>query len=122
MISSTNLNRCIDLLAQINATGSPNVRQMSLEIGYVLKHELDVVTSFEQAQEVSQRNPIAYLSPDTLMRDNIQLFQENQKLLKDNMELKEMLETKVGQLSAKMDNVNRNISTLAVLARGGGDI
>ena len=104
MISSRSLNRCIDLLAQINATGSPNVRQMALEIGYVLKQELDVVTSVEQAQSVNQRNPMANLSPDTLLRDNIQLFQENQKLL------------------AKMDNVNRNISTLAVLARGGGDI
>jgi len=49
MISSRSLNRCIDLLAQINATGSPNVRQMALEIGYVLKQELDVVTSVEQA-------------------------------------------------------------------------
>lgn len=122
MISSRSLNRCIDLLAQINAIGSPNVRQMALEIGYVLKQELDVVTSVEQAQSVNQRNPVANLSPDTLLRDNIQLFQENQKLLKDNMALKEMLETKVGQLSAKMDNVNRNISTLAALTRGGGDI
>lgn len=118
MISSRSLNRCIDLLAQINATGSPNVRQMALEIGYVLKQELDVVTSVEQAQAVNQRNPMANLSPDTLLRDNIQLFQENQKLLKDNMELKEMLETKVGQLSAKMDNVNRNISTLNAVAHG----
>ena len=122
MISSRSLNRCIDLLAQINATGDIRTRQMALEIGYVLKQELDVVTSVEQAQSVNQRNPMANLSPDTLLRDNIQLFQENQKLLKDNMVLKEMLETKVGQLSAKMDNVNRNISTLAVLTRGGGDI
>ena len=122
MISSRSLNRCIDLLAQINATGDIRTRQMALEIGYVLKQELDVVTSVEQAQAVNQANAMARLAPDTLLRDNIQLFQENQKLLKDNMVLKDMLEKKVDQLSAKMDNVNRNISTLAVLARGGGDI
>jgi hypothetical protein len=35
------------------------------------------------------------------------------------MELKDMLEKKVDQLSAKMDSVNRNVSTIAALARMG---
>jgi hypothetical protein len=119
MISSRRLIRCIDLLAQINATGDIRTRQMALEVGYVLKQELDVVTSVEQAQAVNQANAMARLSPDTLLKDNIQLFQENQKLLKANMELKDMLEKKVDQLSAKMDSVNRNVSTIAALARMG---
>jgi hypothetical protein len=83
MLSSQSLNRCIDLLAQINSVSASNVRQMALEIGYILKQELDIVVSIEQAAS-GDRNPRS-LDPKSMLQDNIQLFNENQKLLKENM-------------------------------------
>ena len=110
MLSSQSLNRCIDLLAQINSVGASNVRQMALEIGYILKQELDIVTSIEQAAS-GDRNPHS-LDPKSMLQDNIQLFNENQKLLKENMELRGMLDTRVNFISSKVEEMRREIAAV----------
>lgn len=112
------MNRCIDLLAKINATGSAETRAMALEIGYILKQELDVVVSLEQAT-AGGRNPLVNnVSPDNLLKDNIQLFNENQKLIKENMSLKEMLESRVVSLASKMESVKDGIHAINATIRG----
>lgn len=110
MLSSQSLNRCIDLLAQINSVGASNVRQMALEIGYILKQELDIVTSIEQAAS-GDRNPHS-LDPKSMLQDNIQLFNENQKLLKENMELRGMLDSRVNFISSKVEEMRREIAAV----------
>lgn len=110
MLSSQSLNRCIDLLAQINSVGASNVRQMALEIGYILKQELDIVVSIEQAAS-GDRNPHS-LDPKSMLQDNIQLFNENQKLLKENMELRGMLDTRVNFISSKVEEMRREIAAV----------
>lgn len=110
MLSSQSLNRCIDLLAQINSVSSPGVRQRALEIGYILKQELDIVTSIEQAAS-GNRNPHS-LDPKSMLQDNIQLFNENQKLLAENMELKGMLESRVEFISSKVEEMRREIAAV----------
>jgi hypothetical protein len=110
MLSSKSLNRCIGLLAEINSAGTTNVRQMALEVGYILKQELDTVISIEQAAS-SGRNPHT-LNPKSVIQDNIQLFNENQKLLKENMELRTMLDSRVNFLSSKMDEIRRDIAVV----------
>jgi CHASE3 domain sensor protein len=110
MLSSQSLNRCIDLLAQINSVGASNVRQMALEIGYILKQELDIVVSIEQAAS-GDRNPHS-LDPKSMLQDNIQLFNENQKLLKENMELRGMLDSRVNFISSKVEEMRREIAAV----------
>jgi len=110
MLSSQSLNRCIDLLAQINSVGASNVRQMALEIGYILKQELDIVVSIEQA--ASGDRSTHNLDPKSMLQDNIQLFNENQKLLKENMELRGMLDSRVNFISSKVEEMRREIAAV----------
>lgn len=110
MLSSQSLNRCIDLLAQINMTGSSAIRTMALEIGYILKQELDVVISIEQAS--ANRNLNNRLDPNLILQDNIQLINENQKLLKENMELQEMLGSRVNVIASKLGELKDSVSYL----------
>ena len=39
MISAKDLNRCIDILAELNAGASQNSKGLILEVGYILKRE-----------------------------------------------------------------------------------
>ena len=113
MISSNDLQNCINMLAQMSNGAPYTTRQMAVEIGYILKKELDIVKEIE--------NPNQHRTPDMqgLINDNVQLFHENQKLLKENMELKTMLESRVNSIAAKlqsvcgdMSNVNQMITSL----------
>ena len=89
---------------QKQAPGPP--RQMAVEIGYILKKELDIVKEIE--------TPNQHRTPDMqgLINDNVQLFHENQKLLKENMELKAMLESRVNSIAAKLQSVCGDMSSV----------
>ena len=116
MISSQDLEKCINLLAQISNGAPYDTRQKALEIGYILKKELDVVKGIEQA---SAEERMRHMDMQGLINDNVQLFHENHKLLQENMNLKGLLEARVTAIAAKMQNissdvlqVNRMISSL----------
>jgi len=113
MISSNDLQNCINMLAQMSNGAPQTTRQMAVEIGYVLKKELDIVKEIETPNQ--RRTP----DMQGLINDNVQLFHENQKLLKENMELKSMLESRVNSIAAKlqsicgdMSNVNQMITSI----------
>ena len=113
MMSSNDLQNCINMLAQMSNGAPYTTRQMAVEIGYILKKELDIVKEIE--------NPNQHRTPDMqgLINDNVQLFHENHKLLQENMNLKGLLESRVTSIAAKVQNissdvlqVNRMISSL----------
>ena len=113
MISSNDLQSCINMLAQMSNGAPQTTRQMAVEIGYILKKELDIVKEIETPNQ--RRTP----DMQGLINDNVQLFHENQKLLKENMELKSMLESRVNSIAAKlqsicgdMSNVNQMITSI----------
>lgn len=113
MISSNDLQNCINMLAQMSNGAPHTTRQMAVEIGYILKKELDIVKEIETPNQ--RRTP----DMQGLINDNVQLFHENQKLLKENMELKSMLESRVNSIAAKlqsicgdMSNVNQMITSI----------
>ena len=113
MISSNDLQNCINMLAQMSNGAPHTTRQMAVEIGYILKKELDIVKEIETPNQ--RRTP----DMQGLINDNVQLFHENQKLLKENMELKSMLESRVNSIAAKlqsicgdMSNVNQIITSI----------
>lgn len=108
MISSNDLQKCINLLAQMSNGASYDVRQKAVEVGYILKKELDIVVGIEQISANNQRG--RQIDMQGLINDNVQLFHENQKLLHENMELKSILETRVNSIAAKMQSVCGEIS------------
>jgi len=108
MISSQDLQRCIKLLAQMSDGASYGVRQTAVEIGYVLKKELDNVIAIEQMNSDQQRG--RHLDMQGLINDNVQLFNENRKLLNENMELKTIIESRVNSIAAKMQSISGEVS------------
>ena len=116
MISSQDLEKCINLLAQISNGASHEVTQKAVEIAYILKKEIDVVKGIEQA---SADERMRHMDMQGLINDNVQLFHENHKLLQENTNLKGLLESRVTSIAAKVQNissdvlqVNRMISSL----------
>ena len=104
MISSNDLQNCINMLAQMSNGAPYATRQMAVEIGYILKKELDIVKEIESSHH--SRTP----DMQGLITDHVQLFHENQKLLNENMELKSMLESRVNSIAAKLSNVYDSVS------------
>jgi len=104
MISSRDLRDCLQSLSQLNDISMPySVRQRIKEVVCVLNNELDVVSTIEAAGR-----PPAF-NADNLLKDNIQLSQENSILLRDNMTLRDLLESKVQLLSSKIADINNNV-------------
>ena len=107
MISSRDLNRCIQLLAEINAkTSNVSTKEMTLEIGYILKQELDVVAEIERRRPHEQTT---MFNIDSLYRDNTQLFQNNQKLIEENMRLKELVEERTNDIERAISNLTNRV-------------
>lgn len=95
MLGSKELNTCIELLAEINSrTEDRVIRTKALEIGYILKEELDNMTLVESmSNDVRHREN--NMDTKRLLEDNIQLFNEKEKVLKQNRELKMLLDQKL---------------------------
>ena len=122
MLSSNELNKCIELLADINTmTNDRNIKTKLLEIGYTLKKELDNTSLIESMdRDINNRvNNMGPLDVKRLLEDNIQLFNEKERVLKQNKELREILdsklqiyETKLGMITSTMSDVKQTIETL----------
>jgi hypothetical protein len=122
MLSSNELNKCIELLADINTmTNDRNIKTKLLEIGYTLKKELDN-TSLIESMDRDINNRVSNMGPldvKRLLEDNIQLFNEKERVLNQNKELREILdsklqiyETKLGMITSTMSDVKQTIETL----------
>ena len=106
MISSKDLQTCIDNLAEISNGAPRQIKVKALEIGYILKKELDIVAGIEQ---MSENSSLASYGTKGLINDNVQLFHENQKLLKENMELKRILESRITSIASTMNSLKNSI-------------
>ena len=100
------------------SNGAPyDTRQKAVEVGCILKKELDIVTTIEQRNATEQDG--RHLDVQGLINDNVQLFHENHKLLQANMELKNMLDSRIANIATRIQlltnsvaEVNHTISTL----------
>lgn len=113
MLSSKELNRCIDLLADINTmTDNNDIKLKLLEIGYSLQKELDNVALIESmGRDMDNRSRnMGSLDVKRLLEDNVQLFNEKEKALKQNKELREILDSKLQVYETKLAMVTNSIN------------
>lgn len=115
MLSSKELNRCIDLLADINTmTDNNDIKLKLLEIGYSLQKELDNVALIESmGRDMDNRSRnMGSLDVKRLLEDNVQLFNEKEKALKQNKELREILDSKLQVYETKLAMVTNSINEI----------
>lgn len=120
MINSRNLNRCIDILSELNANASNSLdKALILELGYIIKQELDLVEAWENSHnEQTRRRGGEPIDINKLLEDNVQLYKENETLLKNLDKLKTIIDSKIPSIqedltviSRKFDLLNNHIET-----------
>lgn len=109
MISAKDLNRCIDILAELNARADQNSKRLILEIGYILKTELNNVNAWDASQREGKRGNI---DVKKLLEDNTQLFKENEKLIELNQKLKDVIEQRIPHVEQSIGGVNEKFEHL----------
>jgi hypothetical protein len=115
MISYNDLNRCIDILSELNAHIDSNEvdKSLILELGYIIKQELDLVKSWDDANNKNaMKRGIKQIDPQKLLEDNIQLFNEKEKLLKILAKMKEDLEKKVPLIQKELSLIKEKFDIL----------
>ncbi len=120
MINSRDLNRCIDILSELNANASNSLdKALILELGYIIKQELDLVEAWENSHnEQTRRRGGEPIDINKLLEDNVQLYKENETLLKNLDKLKAIIDSKIPSIqedltviSRKFDLLNNHIET-----------
>lgn len=112
MINGKDLSRCIDILSELNANAaSRHEKQLILELGYIIKQELDLVNSWEQSHNKPIRG-IERIDINKLLEDNAQLYKENQTLLKNLDQLKAIIETKLPSIQTDLVEVKNKFNVL----------
>lgn len=120
MINSRNLNRCIDILSELNANASNSLdKALILELGYIIKQELDLVEAWENSHnDQTRRRGGEPIDINKLLEDNVQLYKENETLLKNLDKLKTIIDSKIPSIqedltviSRKFDLLNNHIET-----------
>ena len=117
MITAKDLSHCIDNLAEINAclgSGNSAVKRLILEVGYILKQELDTVSAWD-AQFKGDRFKGHNVDVKKLMEDNTQLFNENRKLHELNLKLKEVIDKRIPQVESAVQTVNEKFDTFSTV-------
>ena len=116
MIDKKDLSRCIDLLADLNARIGANdtdSKRKLLEIGYILKTELNNVEAWDKSQLADrERGSYGKIDVKKLLEDNTQLFNENKKLTELNMKLRETIEKRIPQVEEYITVVNGKFESL----------
>ena len=114
MIDAKNLSKCIDNLAEINAlVNDRNVKQLLLEVGYILKQELDTVKAWDTQMQNQHQGHILNVDVQKLLEDNNQLFNENRKLYDINMKLKETIDSKIPHVEEMVKKMGDGYKTLS---------
>jgi hypothetical protein len=113
MIDAKELNRCIDLLAELSAGADQHSKRLILEIGYILKQELDVVNAWDASQRSErERGRHQQIDVKKLLEDNTQLFNENQKLMELNLKMKDVIEKRIPSVETSIKGVNDKFDAL----------
>ena len=116
MINEKDLNKCIDNLAEINSLvgEDSNIRRLLLEVGYILKQELEVVSSWNaQFNAANKLRGFCNVDVKKLIEDNTQLFNENRQLLDANFKLKEIIDSKIPYIEEKTNIITNGINHLS---------
>ena len=120
MIDGKDLSRCIDILSELNASiTSRKDKQLILELGYIIKQELDLVKAWENSHnEQALRRGGQPIDINKLLEDNAQLYKENETLLKNLKKLNDIIEIKLPMvqedlsvIGQKFDALNQHIET-----------
>ena len=113
MLTSKELNKCIELLADINTmTNNNDIKMKLLEIGYSLKRELDNVSLIESmnADMDNRARNMGSLDVKRLLEDNVQLFNEKERALKQNKELRDIIDSKLQIYETKLSLVTNSVN------------
>ena len=110
MMSSEELNRCIDILSELNANANASEKRLILEMGYMIKRELDLVLEIERNGQRAAKHGNVEIKG--LIQDNTQLFNENKKLLEENLKLKRMIESATPMIEKKIATVIEQIGNI----------
>ena len=113
MISAKDLRRCIDNLAELNAGADTSSKRLILEIGYILKQELEMVESWNSQFKDNKNRGYGDIDVKKLLEDNTQLFNENNQLLDLNMKLKEVIDTRIPNVEKGISEVNRKFNLMS---------
>jgi hypothetical protein len=114
MIDGKDLNRCIDILSELNAnTTSSRDKKLILELGYIIKQELDLVKAWESSHNEQRiRRGGEPIDINKLLEDNAQLYKENETLLKNLNKLKGIIESKIPAIQEDLTVINRKFDLL----------
>ncbi len=111
MISARDLRRCIDILAELNAGADSNSKRLILEVGYILKQELEAVEAWDSQFKDKKRG--YNIDVNKLLEDNTQLFNENKQLQDLNLKLKEVIDQRIPNVEKGISEVNRKFNIMS---------
>lgn len=110
MISARDLRRCIDILAELNAGADSNSKRLILEVGYILKQELEAVEAWDSQFKDKKRG--YNIDVNKLLEDNTQLFNENKQLQDLNLKLKEVIDRRIPNVERGMRDIGEKIGVM----------
>ena len=119
MISAKDLSHCIDNLAEINAclgngNGNAALKRLVLEVGYILKQELDIVSAWD-IQFKGDKFKGHNIDIKKLIEDNTQLFNENKQLHDLNLKLKEVIDQRIPKVENAVNTINEKFETFSTV-------
>ena len=114
MINGRDLSRCIDILSELNANvSSKRDKTLILELGYIIKQELDLVKAWESSHnEQRMRRGGEPIDINKLLEDNAQLYKENENLLKNLEKMKDIVESKIPSIQEELVVIEGQFNTL----------
>lgn len=110
MISENDLNRCLEILATLSTTSTRNDRQLLLEMGYIIKQELENVQAWNKTNNPRERG--RNIDVNKLLADNTQLYKENQTLIETVGKLKDIIDHKIPQLENHLEYATQKCGAL----------
>lgn len=111
MLNSKQLDKCLDVLQELRDSAERHgILEKLLEVGYILKKERDVVL-------VEETQASRTVDPRLLMRDNIQLMQENAKLKSANQKLSEIVGVKIPCIQKMGEEITSRIGVLCKVTK-----
>lgn len=114
MINEETLNRCLDNLAEINANLTNSaLKRLTLEIGYVLKQELDNVVAWNRQITNDRGRGKHNVDVQKLMEDNTQLFNENKALNELNLKLKQIIDERIPKVEREIGTINNKFTAFS---------
>ena len=112
MIDKRDLNRCMDILAKLHAnTQSNGDKQLLLELGYIIKQELDLVNAWEESHNKQARGR-EQIDVSKLLEDNAQLYKENQTLIGNLDTMRKLIEDKIPSIEDNLHIIGNKFNVL----------